>query len=229
MSISTYLLLNLIIIIFPLAFSFEKRISYYRKWPALFLTILFVGGAFVIWDMIATHLGHWSFNPKYVGTLRLAGLPVEEILFFVTVPYSCLFIYEVICFLKKDDPAVNNRVVNITLNLFFWFLIAGIFLFSGKVYTLVSLFAAAAFLVAAQRIDQKVTYTRSFWIFMAIGFILFMVFNGILTGLPVVEYSPRAIIGWRIFHIPIEDFFYNFSFLGFCVLIYNYFKKANCL
>jgi hypothetical protein len=59
----------------------------------------------------------------------------------------------------------------------------------------------------------------------------FMIFNYLLTSIPIVTYAPNAIWGgdglWngRFFTIPIEDFFYNFSMLSFYLLLYLYFKK----
>lgn len=58
---------------------------------------------------------------------------------------------------------------------------------------------------------------------MAVCYIPFGIFNGILTGIPVVEYNPQAILGWRLGTIPAEDFIYNFSYLGFVVLAYKFF------
>ncbi len=91
---SFYLYLNLAIIAFPLVFSFERRLKFYSKFKPLLATILLVGCIFVGWDAFATYRGHWSFNPSYVNEISFLGLPLEEILFFVTVPYSCLFVFE---------------------------------------------------------------------------------------------------------------------------------------
>jgi lycopene cyclase domain-containing protein len=46
------------------------------------------------------------------------------------------------------------------------------------------------------------------------GFLLFILFNYILTSLPVVIYSPSAVPGVRFMTIPLEDFFYNFTMIS---------------
>ncbi len=49
----------------------------------------------------------------------------------------------------------------------------------------------------------------------------FLLINTVLTALPVVEYNPEAIFGFRVFTIPIEDFFYNYAMLSFYLLFYR--------
>jgi hypothetical protein len=59
----------------------------------------------------------------------------------------------------------------------------------------------------------------------------FIIFNYLLTSIPIVSYNANAIWGadglWngRFFTIPLEDFFYNFSMLSFYLLVYQVFKK----
>ena len=48
------------------------------------------------WDLIAVHRGYWWFSARYTLGLRLAGLPVEEWLFFGVVPACALLTYEVL-------------------------------------------------------------------------------------------------------------------------------------
>jgi len=38
--------------------------------------------------------------------------------------------------------------------------------------------------------------------------ILMLVFDGYLTGLPIVEYNKNLVLGWHIGPIPLEDFGY---------------------
>jgi len=56
-------------------------------------------------------------------------------------------------------------------------------------------------------------YRDHFYWFYAtwlISLVPFLIMNGILTSLPVVEYNPQHIMGIKIFTIPIEDFGYLF-------------------
>lgn len=59
---------------------------------------------FLIWDVWATHRGHWQFNPVYRTGWQILNLPVEEILFFFVIPFCCLYVWEVIkTFTNKTD------------------------------------------------------------------------------------------------------------------------------
>lgn len=102
-SMYTYLLINIFSILIPLLFSFEKRLSFYKLWKALFPAVLITGSFFIVWDHYMTLWNVWQFNPAYVLGINVWGLPIEEWLFFLTIPYSCLFIYESLNFLIKKD------------------------------------------------------------------------------------------------------------------------------
>jgi lycopene cyclase domain-containing protein len=52
-----------------------------------------------------------------------------------------------------------------------------------------------------------------------------MIFNSVLTALPVVEYNSVAIWGVRFGTIPVEDFFYNYSMLSFYLLFYRMIRR----
>jgi lycopene cyclase domain-containing protein len=146
---SLYLYINLAIIMFPLLLSFEKRIKYYSKAKALLPAIIIVSIIFIVWDVFATFRGHWSFNPDHILGVKLAGLPLEEILFFITVPYSCIFAYEGISYFLKDNK--------INLEKWVFYVIGGGFLllavlFINKEYTFLALLSVGLTLIFAPRI-----------------------------------------------------------------------------
>ena len=91
-----YLYLDLLVIAFPLLLSFDKKVAYFKTWKYLFPAILIIGAFFVLWDMQFTRMNIWSFNQKYLLGIYMYNLPIEEVLFFIVVPFSCVFIYEVL-------------------------------------------------------------------------------------------------------------------------------------
>src|SRR5690606_19813920 len=70
----------------------------------------------------------------------------------------------------------------------------------------------------------KPHYTK-FYLTWLISLLPFLIIDGILTGLPIVEYNDIHTLGIRIFTIPVEDFFYLFLLLFINITIYEYMKK----
>ncbi len=65
----------------------NKNIRYI--YPSVFLSAI----PFIIWDILATWRGHWSFNPKYVLGVNIINLPIEEYLFFLFIPQGCVLLW----------------------------------------------------------------------------------------------------------------------------------------
>jgi lycopene cyclase domain-containing protein len=68
----------------------------YRQLRRLALTLLCTAPVFVAWDLYATHAGHWDFDPEQTLGPSIAGLPVEELLFFVVVPVCSVLALEAV-------------------------------------------------------------------------------------------------------------------------------------
>ncbi|RME59988.1 lycopene cyclase domain-containing protein, partial [Candidatus Parcubacteria bacterium] len=90
---STYLLINLFAVSIPLGFSFHPRLKFWSQWRAWLPAILLPAAPFILWDVLFTELGVWGFNPDHLLGITLLGLPLEEWMFFVAIPYACLFTY----------------------------------------------------------------------------------------------------------------------------------------
>jgi hypothetical protein len=96
------------------------------------------------------------------------------------------------------------------------------------------MFSVAFFFFTAATWFPDILQSRNFWIYILISFFAFVIFNYLLTSIPIVTYDPEAIWGgtvqqvWngRFITIPYEDFFYNFSMLSFYLLVYIHFKKS---
>jgi len=215
----TYLLLNLFIIVVPLWYTPDKRTAYYRRLPALAFSIAVVSTCYLVWDILVTSRGEWSFNSMYLTGVQIVNLPIEEILFFITVPYSCLFIYEVVLYSTKSS---SFRLPNFVFVALIAALVAAAVVFSHQGYTSKALASCAFFLVAALLFDRPLLKSRQYWAWMAICYVPFLIFNSVLTALPVVQYNSAAIWGLRVGTIPLEDFFYNYAMLSFYLLVYRF-------
>ncbi len=66
------------------------------RWRRWLMAILPAFLTFLLWDLAATRAGHWSFDAGRVVGADLAGLPVEEVLFFIVVPTAGLLTLEAV-------------------------------------------------------------------------------------------------------------------------------------
>ena len=218
-----YLTINALVIAFPLLLSFDKRVRFFRKWRPLGGAILAVSPVFIVWDAIATARGDWSFNGEYVGDATLLGLPVEEVLFFVTVPYACLFIYECLLVYVGDRPVPFSRWPYLAVAVAMASLAVA---FRDQYYTATLLAFSAGFLAVAALLFRDVLRSFIYWLYMAVSLAPFFLVNYVLTSQPIVSYSPAAIWGTRVTTIPVEDFLYNFALLGLYLLAYLALKRS---
>lgn len=97
---SSYAKVLILSLAIPLVVSFWPPLKFYRNTRALFMSISLIVLIFGGWDVFATYRGHWSFNPEGVSSIRVINLPLEEVLFFVVIPFCCLFTWEAIKFIK---------------------------------------------------------------------------------------------------------------------------------
>jgi len=67
-----------------------------RQVRRVVLAVLPVAAVFVAWDVAATAAGHWAFDPAQVLPVRVLGLPLEELSFFVVIPLAGLLTYEAV-------------------------------------------------------------------------------------------------------------------------------------
>jgi lycopene cyclase domain-containing protein len=221
----TYLLLMLATLAGPLAFSFEKQVRFYKKVKYLLPAILFSGVIFILWDLRFEELGIWSFNPDYVLGIYILNLPLEEWMFFFVIPYSCVFIYEVLN-VKLAHFEKPNVFLAISLILVVAFALVAYFA-RQKLYTFFTFFLLTIYFgYTIFRNRFKKFYTK-FYLTWLISLIPFLIVNGLLTALPVVEYNDMHNLGIRIFTIPVEDFFYFFLLLIMNITIYEYMKNQH--
>lgn len=90
-----YLILNLLVFIptFTLVIFHPKNLLKAKLFN-LIIAVIVTGLLFLIWDIYATFSGHWQFNDQFILGLKFLELPLEEYLFFITVPFSCLFVWD---------------------------------------------------------------------------------------------------------------------------------------
>ncbi|TNE55353.1 MAG: lycopene cyclase domain-containing protein [Bacteroidetes bacterium] len=222
---STYLWWMLGSLIGPLLLSFDKKVVFYRSFKPLFLAILPVAFAFLVWDAYFTELEVWGFNTDHHGSFVVYNLPLEECLFFLIVPFCCVFIHEV---LKAYFPNLSNEPISIFFSLFLLLFNVVMLTMSSGYYT-VSACTISILLTLYFYFWKKSPWFGSFVRTYLVAIAPFLLVNGALTGLfteePIVWYSNDQITGFRVWTIPLEDFFYNYDLLLPIVAIFEYLKK----
>jgi lycopene cyclase domain-containing protein len=91
----------------PLVPAFRLRVL--RQPRRLLLTVLAAGSPFLVWDLYATRAGHWRFDAAQTLSWRVAGLPLEEIAFFVVIPVVAVLTYEAVRMVRPRDRAGRPR------------------------------------------------------------------------------------------------------------------------
>ncbi|MFD1000844.1 lycopene cyclase domain-containing protein [Ohtaekwangia kribbensis] len=218
-----YLTLDIFALLFPLLFSFYSKAPFYKKWKYLFPAILITAVFFVVWDEIFTHIGVWGFNPRYVSGIYIGVLPIEEILFFICIPYACVFSYFALSYLIEKDYLFPHQEL-ISSALIIVLLVMGMFYFE-KVYTGIT-FVLLGLLLAYQMLKLRPRYMGRFYFAYGFTLIPFFLINGILTGSfiesEVVWYNNDENLGIRIGTIPFEDTFYGMLMILSNVIIFEY-------
>lgn len=218
----TYLVLDIASVLFPLALSFDRKVAFYKLWKYLFPAMLISAIFFIAWDVLFTAQGVWGFNPKYITGINMFNLPLEEVLFFVCVPYSCVFIYEVFnAYVARDVLGTCGTRISILIS---GLSLIACILFYDKIYTVVN--AGICFgLVLFATFSYKFRNLGRFYLSYFVSLIPFLICNGILTTLPIVIYNDQENMAIRLFSIPLEDVFYCLSLLLSNVLLMDYFKN----
>ena len=97
-----YFLVLAIALAGPIVLSFSKELTIYKTARRLILSIGLPLPVFIVWDMIVTTRGHWSFNPLYVVGVHVGNLPLEEALFFVIIPFCAIFTWESVKYFLRE-------------------------------------------------------------------------------------------------------------------------------
>jgi lycopene cyclase domain-containing protein len=208
----SYLILHLITLAGPVLSSFDKKLRFFNRWNQTIVPILLVGTVFVIWDIIFTSLGIWGFSSEFVLGLYCFNLPIEEVLFFVSVPFCVLFLYEVAGFYQFAIQVPRYFYYGIQC-----VLIGTAAIFYERIYTL-SVVTVSLILMNVPFTKRRSSVIAGTYLLHLPGFLLI---NGVLTSFPIVWYNTSHISGFRLGSIPCEDLLYSFMLIWGTVYLYD--------
>ncbi len=219
----TYLFLNLVTILGPLTLSFDKKVAFYKSIPFFLKSMLVTSSLYLIWDILFTEFGVWKFNTPYLIDTFVINLPIEEYIFFLVVPYACLFIYE--C-LKAYFPHVNIHANYGWIGISILSLAMSI-LFISQIYTLLTFGFILVTLLAIYKFERTLFNKISNHLLLAwiVALIPMAYVNGVLTSKPVLIYNDLENCNLRIGTIPFEDFFYNLLYMLWMIVLFEKYKS----
>lgn len=222
----TYALVLFFTVIICLIASFDRRIKFNQHFSAFFKAALVVAIPFIAWDIYFTATGVWWFNTDYTIGLTIAGLPLEEMLFFIFIPFSCVFTYYTIDKYYKWSALNGFNNVLVFVSVIVLSVVA--LLNTDKVYTLVTAVVTVLTLIYLHFIARSEWITKASVVF-ALLMLGFFPVNGILTGSfienPIVNYNPADFLGIRMFTIPVEDAVYGYTQFLLVLYFFKHFKK----
>lgn len=238
-----YLLVNLGCFLVPFLFSFHPRLQFIKHFKSAIISIAVMMLVFIPWDIFFTSRGIWGFNETYTIGIKLAGLPLEEYLFFICIPYACLFTYHCFQVLIRE---IKGTIIYKTLS---WmsavvFLITAM-MHTDEAYTFAAHLLASSFLFI-HLLFIRPTHLVRFMHMLVIILIPFILSNGILTGIsfweyPLINTHPEEIrekivwynnsenLGIRIFSMPVDDIAYGLFMLLLTTTVYEKLKSRSVL
>ncbi len=83
-----------LLVTLPLELLLRARV--YRRARIALAAIVPVLLIFTAWDLLGIVRGHWWYEPAFVTGWRVGVIPVEELVFFVTIPLCALLTYEAV-------------------------------------------------------------------------------------------------------------------------------------
>lgn len=221
-----YLLLNLSSISIPFLFSFHPKLKFYKLWKPLFISIIISMLIFIPWDIIFTINSIWGFNSDYLLGLNFFNLPFEEWLFFICIPYACVFTHYALLYYFPKLKIPNEYMKTISYFLIFIFTAVIVYNYD-KWYTLIN-FTLAILLIYIV-LNKRPYLLSSYLITFIVMLIPFFIINGVLTGSliqdEVVWYNNAENLNLRILTIPIEDSVYAFSLILLNLFLVESLKK----
>lgn len=209
-----YLWLDLGSFIVPFIFSFHPRLQFYKRWKGFFLGVLIMMAVFIPWDIAFTVNGFWGFNPDYLSGIYLFNLPIEEWLFFICIPYACIFTHYALVELLPNVK-LSQKTVSIIYILLVSVLVVLLWYNYDRWYTLVNF--VYGLIVLGLVYNWKPELFQRFFLTYLVILIPFFIVNGLLTGTgideQVVWYNNDENLGIRMWTIPVEDTIYNLGML----------------
>jgi len=183
---------------------------------------------FIPWDVIFTINGIWGFNPDYFLNTKILSLPLEEWLFFICIPFACVFTHYALLLYFPKMKLGENSSKSIAASLMLTLVLVLIFNYD-KWYTLVNFSLAIPLTLIVLKYNPKLL--QHFFLTFLVMLIPFFIVNGVLTGSwiekQVVWYNNAENLGIRMGTIPVEDSIYAYSMILMNLFFFEFFTQKS--
>ncbi len=99
-----------LILIGCLWLEFVLRTRVLRRWRRLLLSMVLPLIVFIAWDAYAIASGHWTFDESRILGIRVvAGVPIDEVLFFLVIPLAAILTLEAVRSVKPQWPVGDGE------------------------------------------------------------------------------------------------------------------------
>lgn len=212
---SAYLILDVAIFALPLAFSFGRRVAFWRRWPSVIASTLVVEITMVLWRALSLHRGDFVFSPGSTLSTPVFGLPLDDVLFFVASAYATIFLYEVVRAFVPEKGVTMTPWKAVALGTAF--LVAGLVLYRFPYMLTVLVLCGAYFLIAAA-IAPHLLASSWYWIAFGIAYVVMLIAQGIIGGLSAITFDAADVLGIHVAFVPLETFFFCIIPVGLALL-----------
>jgi lycopene cyclase domain-containing protein len=218
----TYLLVDLGLLLFSVLVFSNKHLNFTGQSKFIILAVLINVFTFSVPTEFLTQLKVIVFNPPYLSGMTLWELPAEELLLSMLLPLCGLAVY---LFLNQRFPDNSREKYSLALsNIMLGICIAMLYFGYQKLYTLFTFSILLVFLLYIEYVN-KIRFMYKFYRAFLISLVLFYLVYGILTSVPVIQYTAEETLNFNLAQIPFESHFYFMSMLLLSIYLFELFKS----
>lgn len=219
---NTFLLLNLFLLLIPIGLVADKKVFALRNLRPLIVPSLIVTVIFSEIAVFLTGLKVWEFNPAYLVRVYYRALPLEEYLFIFSFSFAGLGIYT---YLNAKFPKNDLQKYSLALShALMGVCIAMLFFAYSKWYPALT-FAFLLLLLIGVEYINTLRFMYKFYRAFVVSLIPFYIGYGLICNMPITSYQVTEYLGFDLFKIPLESYFFTMGMLLLGVYILEFFKS----
>ena len=218
----TFLYLSLFLLLIPIALLADRKVFALGNIRSLIVPSLVVTVIFSEIAVFLTGLKVWEFNTAYLIGIDYRELPLEEYLFIFTFSFAGLGIYN---YLNAKFPKNDLQKYSLALShALMGVCIAMLFFAYTKWYPAI-IFAFLMMLLIGVEYINTLRFMYKFYRAFAVSLIPFFICYGVICNLPITTYQAKENLGFDLFKIPFESYFFIMGMLLLGVYLLEFFKS----